>query len=444
MRLLLLTPEYTGTGGGIMTFYRTLGAALRDAGVELHVIEGSGLHAAASRSHRFVEGIAIQTLEQARLIRWWDRFSALAALPGLRRYLAAAWAMWEQADYGNGIDIVEATDWGLLFVPPAMEATCPLVVQGHGSIGQIADHDPVSGEEVENLMVRLIERGVLSVAGVIHTHSRANAAFWRAETGQDVTTTYPAWSLPSPPETFEVGDRGLVVGRLQSWKGSAIICEALGRLGSTAPSVDWFGRDAIWGARKHYMSEHLAQTFPDVWGKKFFHHPQISPAEVTRRQSSALFNIVPSTWDVFNFTAVEAMASGRPTIVSTGAGASELIEDGVNGFLFANKDSVALAEAIQRVISESPARLAEIGREGRERVRKALDPRTVAAHRLAAYRATIDAFQKQPPTPVDGWLGAICRPSDALGTEMAFLENVPLRALVKHVAGRIARRVRER
>ena len=70
MRLLLLTPEYTGTGGGIMTFYRTLGAALRDAGVELHVIEGSGLHAAASRSHRFVEGIAIQTLEQARLIRW--------------------------------------------------------------------------------------------------------------------------------------------------------------------------------------------------------------------------------------------------------------------------------------------------------------------------------------------------------------------------------------
>ena len=134
-----------------MTFYRALGASLREAGVELHVIEGSGLHAAESCAHRVVDGIPVQTLEQARLARWWDRMPAFAALPGLRRHLAAAWAMWEQADYGNNADIVEATDWGLLFVPPAVDAARPLVVQCHGSIGQIADHDPVAGEEAENL-----------------------------------------------------------------------------------------------------------------------------------------------------------------------------------------------------------------------------------------------------------------------------------------------------
>jgi glycogen synthase len=161
-----------------------------------------------------------------------------------------------------------------------------------------------------------------------------------------------------------------------------------------------------------------------------------------RRQSSALFNIVPSTWDVFNFTAVEAMASGRPTIVSTGAGASELIEDGVNGFLFANEDSDSLAEAMQRVLSESPARLAEIGQAGRNTIRAALDPSTTAAKRVAVYRAAIDAFRARQPAPIGGWLGAICRPSEGVENDMSFLENLPLRALTKHVATRISRKVR--
>jgi hypothetical protein len=48
-------------------------------------------------------------------------------------------------------------------VPPAIEAKRPLVVQCHGSIGQIADHDPIAGKATENLLVRLIERDVLAV-----------------------------------------------------------------------------------------------------------------------------------------------------------------------------------------------------------------------------------------------------------------------------------------
>jgi hypothetical protein len=378
------------------------------------------------------------------LASWEKRFLSFGATPRLRRYLAAAWAMWEQADYGSDADMVEAADWGLLFVPPAVEATCPLVVQCHGSIGQVADHDPVAGGETEDLIVRLIERDVLSVAGVVQTYSHANAAFWRAETGRDVEAIYPTWSSPSKQEALEIGDRGLVVGRLQRWKGCAILCDALCRLGIHAPSVDWFGRDTIWGARDNYTSAHLARTFPDVWGTKFCHHRQISPIEVMRRQSSALFNMVPSTWDVFNFTAVEAMASGRPAIVSTGAGASELIEDGVNGFLFANEDSAALAETIERVVSQSPARLAAIGREARKTVHNALDSKANAVQRLAAYRAAISAFRARPPGPVGGWLGSICRPSEAVGNDMNFLENLPLRALTRHVARRISRKVRGR
>ena len=149
-----------------------------------------------------------------------------------------------------------------------------------------------------------------------------------------------------------------------------------------------------------------------------------------------MFNLVPSSWDVFNFTAAEAMASARPTIVSTGAGASELIVDGENGFLFAAEDAAGLAETIERVLSASPARLAEIGAAGRETVRRELDPAKIAADRVAAYRAAIDAFAAAPPSPVGGWLGEICRPSAAGSADGAFLEQHSMRTLAGHLAKR--------
>jgi glycosyltransferase involved in cell wall biosynthesis len=436
MRVLLLTPEFNGYGGGISTFYREIAPALRNNGIELCIIEGSGVHAAADRSVRLHDGTRVETLEVTHLSRWWERFSAFDATPGLRRHLAAAWAMWEQVGYGEEYDIVEACDWGLLFVPPAIQAKRPLVVQCHGSVGQVAIHDPISGEETQSLLVRLIERAVLAVAGAVQTSSRANVAFWNEETGRDVILVRPALSRPTL-EAAEASSRGLVVGRVQRWKGPEILCNALQRLGTRAPAVDWIGRDTARGARESSTATHLSRAFPSVWGQKINHCLPEAPQEIAQRQASALFNLVPSTWDVFNFTAVEAMASGRPTIISTGAGASELIEDQVNGYLFASGDANALAAALDNLLGENPARLAAIGQAARETVRTMLDPKAIAAQRVATYRAVINAFHSQPPLPATGWVSDICRPATPLkGNEMAFLDHHPLRAIAAHMLAR--------
>jgi glycosyltransferase involved in cell wall biosynthesis len=238
-----------------------------------------------------------------------------------------------------------------------------------------------------------------------------------------------------------VSDRGLVVGRVQRWKGPQILCKALQHLGRHAPAVDWYGRDMPWGAREDSTTSHLARVFPDLCNSKLFFHTPISPDEVARRQAGALFNLVPSTWDVFNFTAAESMASGRPTIISASAGASELIEDGVNGFLFTADDAEALASAIERVLSKSPVQLAQIGRNARETLHTAMNPHTIAAQRVAAYQAAINDFAMRRPESVGGSLGKICRPSDARIDEMAFLNNFPLRSLSKYLAARITRKV---
>jgi glycosyltransferase involved in cell wall biosynthesis len=429
-----------------MSFYRALAPALLGAGVELHVIEGSAVYAAKDRDERVIEGVRIETLEHARLERWEERFSAFTAAPGLRRHLAASWAMWEQAECGEGCDVIEACDWGLLFVPPAIEAKRPLVVQCHGSVGQIGVHDPIAGEETQSVLVRLIERAALGAAQSIQTSSRANTAFWSAETGRDVMMLRPAAPPHSAPlPTGQPSSRGVVVGRVQRWKGPDVLCAALQRLGSRAPALDWIGRDTAWDVRGISTAGHLCRAFPSIWGPKINHRLPEPPDQIACRQASALFNLVPSTWDVFNFTAVEAMASGRPTIISSGAGASELVQDGENGFLFAAGDPQSLATALERVLGESPMRLVTIGQAARESVCTILNPRAIAAQRVAAYRAVIDDFRAKSRLSVEGWLGDICRPTEPVpGNEMAFLNHLPLRAIAAHALARGCHKVAAR
>ena len=53
--------------------------------------------------------------------------------------------------------------------------------------------------------------------------------------------------------------------------------------------------------------------------------------------------LVPSTWDVFNLVAAEAMAMGRVVVISDCAGAADLVQHGVSGFVFPKGDAAALA-----------------------------------------------------------------------------------------------------
>ncbi|MFZ0845984.1 MAG: glycosyltransferase family 4 protein [Pseudolabrys sp.] len=444
MRILILTPEYSGSGGGIITFYRALAPALVRAGCEVHVIEGSGANSGPSSDSSSMDGVTVERLALDRLKTWSGRFARYTALSGPRQHLAAAWALWEQARFGAEFDIVEACDWGLLFVPPVLDATRPCVTQLHGSIGQISVHDPVAGEQAQDALTRLIERGAMGRAQAAQTYSRANAEFWRQQSERDVTMIRPAWRRRAGTPAAAINTRGLVVGRVQAWKGPQLLCEALQLLGARAPEFDWIGRDTPSGMRSRMTSETLAASFPDIWGHKIHWGAQADPDAVARAQAQALFNLVPSTWDVFNFTAVEAMASGRPVICSTGAGASELIEDGVNGFIFANGNPEALASTIERVLACSPQRMIEIGRAGQDSVAATLAPEQVAAARIEQYKKCIAEFAPRTAAN-DDWLDLACRPAEA-GNEpdMSFLDHQPLKDILRYSARRALRKALRR
>jgi glycosyltransferase involved in cell wall biosynthesis len=79
--------------------------------------------------------------------------------------------------------------------------------------------------------------------------------------------------------------------------------------------------------------------------------------EVTRAVRRALCVVLPSRREGYGLILVEAAAVGTPSVVVAGTdnAATELIEEGVNGFVASSASSEELAAAILRVNEAGPA-----------------------------------------------------------------------------------------
>jgi glycosyltransferase involved in cell wall biosynthesis len=439
MRLLLIVPEVEDAElGGIATFYGGLLTGLVRMGCRIHVVV---TFPRGRFPANLAPGVTVEAIEAGRVEEYRRSFDHLRAVPVVRDHLSRAWAAWEQSRRGEGFDLVETADWGLLFAPwIASDDAPPVVVQLHGSSGQIAEHDPFEGRDLEGDLLRVLEAGLLSSADALQTYSETNSGAWMRMTGRSVATIPPAWS---PPETARqehtLSDRGLVVGRVQAWKGPDVLCRAVRSLGEKAPPIDWVGRDMPYRRLDRSMSAHLAETFPDVWGRRVRPVGPLARPDTARRQAAAAFVVVPSVWDTFNFTCAEAMGLGKVVLCSEGAGAHELVEDGVTGLRFPPGDPQALREALQRWLGLDESSRREIGERARESVRRALDPESVIERRVQAYEAV--AKEGKWPVRPSRWLVSAAGPRRALGRPYGFLDQYPLRELVAHAVRRAMRKV---
>ena len=98
--------------------------------------------------------------------------------------------------------------------------------------------------------------------------------------------------------------------------------------------------------------------------------------------------VLPSRWESFGFTCVEAMASGRAVIGSAAGGMAELIEPGKSGLLVAPYDPSEIAEAVMQLVA-SPPLVSRLGAAGRERILTHLSPGRLFPLQLAGYRRAI-------------------------------------------------------
>ncbi|MBI5632855.1 MAG: glycosyltransferase family 4 protein [Nitrospirae bacterium] len=158
---------------------------------------------------------------------------------------------------------------------------------------------------------------------------------------------------------YRIDDKDLVVLFVSNnWerKGLATIIEAIAKTGNESIRLVVVGR----GNMRHYSS--LART-------KRMNTSQIiftgRTADVGKYYGMADIFILPSRYEPFANVCLEAMACGLPVVTTKTNGASELIENGENGFLLETWDD---ADALSAIINEFSRRRVreEVGQKAAE------------------------------------------------------------------------------
>jgi glycosyltransferase involved in cell wall biosynthesis len=137
--------------------------------------------------------------------------------------------------------------------------------------------------------------------------------------------------------------------------------------------------------------EWIRKTYGDTVGCQFIGY--IPRNEVLHYMSESRVFALPARFDNFSMAVIEAMASGRPVVISAKCGVSEFIERRGGGLIIPPDDPNALAEALIPFLEDAKY-AAAIGKAARLAVQTWLSPDVIAIQREKVYQRAIESFRK--------------------------------------------------
>lgn len=190
------------------------------------------------------------------------------------------------------------------------------------------------------------------------THIVANSE----ATAEDVKEVYKVWpdkikvfhlSIKDPFKQFNLVElprqpsKIICIGRLDYSKGQDVVIRALHLLKDRLPHlcVEFIGD----GAFKNELIELAARL--GVEDRCRFVGAIGQREEIFQKLSEALVSLVPSRREAFGLVNIESLAMGTPVVAANVGGISEIIQDGVNGFLFLPDQAEALAQKIEQIVT---------------------------------------------------------------------------------------------
>jgi glycosyltransferase involved in cell wall biosynthesis len=121
-----------------------------------------------------------------------------------------------------------------------------------------------------------------------------------------------------------------------------------------------------------------------------------------REQLPSLLNdhhikLLPTTFEGFSVSLVEAMACGLAPVTTTTPGPMEIVRDGVNGALVPARDSEAIVEALERLVGDM--HLLDRLRRGAYETAQRYTWRRIGKETLALYRDALAHKEESPVAP---------------------------------------------
>jgi glycosyltransferase involved in cell wall biosynthesis len=391
LRICLISDGYPpeNAGSGITTYTATTARALVQDGHQVSVI-APAVEGAASVSER--SGVQLRRVLAARL-------PGSGGKSFLDSYLFARAAAAEvhKIMRQNGLDVIESPEHGAAGFALAMNgARRPHVVRLHTPLflaNEAAGRRLSAGGRVVHAMERtttrraaLVTSPSLALGQAIAPRFGIDAARIRVVPNSiDTEAFQPATeSVPHAPTV-------LYVGKILVWKGVFILTEAIPRIINRIPDarVVFVGSD-------HPAGNGLGSTKQEMLAQ--FQHAGVASRvtildRVERSELIALYHqadvsVVPSLWEGFGYTCLEAMSCGLAVVATAVGGLSEIIDQGRDGVLVPPSDPVKLADAIVELLVHAERRRA-LGQAARGKALRVYSVERVMQQTVAAYDEAI-------------------------------------------------------
>jgi glycosyltransferase involved in cell wall biosynthesis len=191
--------------------------------------------------------------------------------------------------------------------------------------------------------------------------------------------------LPEPPPgTLRVG----LVAAYARWKGQDLFIDAASRLPRDLPARYYVIGGPIYDTKGSQFSvEELRERARELQMEDRIAFVPFQPDTAWMFRTLDVMVHASTQPEPFGRTIAEAMACGRPVIISNSGGAAELFEEGVDGLGFETGSVESLQNAMQRMITDSSLRerLATAARASAVRrfERSRLGPETAAVYQRA-------------------------------------------------------------
>lgn len=406
LNICLISEEYPPeTGwGGIGTYTYNLAEGLAELGHRVHVIARSwgddAVHAVHNvRVHRFsvpepswrrgTASLSASFYETRQILLWNLRVSRAV----------------QQICAGERLDVIECPEYHAQGLYLALQRRrLPMVIKLHTPAFLCRKINEVAGNgRLDTLISENMEYYLARRASLITSPSRKLA--------EDVSRS---WHLdgrtirviPNPvdDETFcplkdatpggAAGrpDTLLYVGRLERRKGVETLVQALPLILATYPQtrLRLIGQDHRSGPGGPWMGPCLRRWLCDqgVPERAVEFTGPVDRATLPTAYARAAICVVPSLYENFPYTCLEAMACGCAVIASAVGGIPEIITNGVDGLLVPPRSPEALSEAILRLLSDPDLRR-RLGERARATISDRFNRKAICAQTVQAYRAVV-------------------------------------------------------
>ncbi len=271
----------------------------------------------------------------------------------------------------------------------------PIVVHLHSPWFLTAKYNEEPLYRLPYYWIGRMERFCIAAADSLIAPSRFIGECVKEEIGKDLKIDF--FPLPGFLENIDINfdvlkKRVVYFGRLEVRKGVLKLLKACKKLWDEGEDFELvlIGSDTDYFPMGMSVKRFIKDKYRNYLNRQLIIKNDMRKDELLKEISKAWMVVIPSLWENFPNTCIEAMSVGEVVLASKNGGQREIIEDKISGFIFDwNKDG-DFEEKLKYILSLSINERYKIAKAAKKRIKDLCNPEKVIKRRIEHFQKLIN------------------------------------------------------